>query len=433
VNISILTLFPSLYEPFLAESLIGRAQEKGIFRTDVSDLFSFAEPKKRIDAPTYGPGAGMLIKPDIVQKAIEVQEKKLGKGYKIFFSPHGKKLNQHYLRRLANVIQEKKHIILLPARYEGMDARVEDGYADEIISIGDYVLMGGDLPAMVLLEGLLRYIPGLVGKDESVEKDSFTGPLVDYPEYTEPLEWNGVEVPAVVRSGNHKKIAEWREEQALKRTLLGGHFDWFRSFDLSDELINKAKKIIPPHYVALMHDQVKMKDGRVGTSSVTSLDVHDIARSVITYGVEKYFVVSPLKDQVKIIQTLLDFWETEGKTYNVHRHLAVKRVELIDTFDLSISHIKKETGKTPIVIATSAQTECDVSMINYCDQEEVWKEGRPVLLLFGTAFGISAELLNRCDYLLSPIRGLSDFNHLSVRSAAAIVLDRWLGLQPSTH
>ena len=433
MNISILTLFPDLYKPFLEESLIGRAQEKGIFQATISNLFSFCDPKQRIDAPTYGPGAGMVLKPELIQRAIEAQEKEHGSAYKIFFSPHGTKLNQYHMRRLSALFQEKKHIMLLPARYEGMDARVETYYADEILSIGDYVLMGGDVPAMVLLEGVLRYFPDVIGKDESVESDSFTGPLVDYPEYTEPLEWQHMSVPEIVRSGNHQKIAEWREEQALKRTLLGGHFDWFRSFDLSLSLVQKATKIIPPHYVALMHDQVQLKDNRVGTSSVTSLDVHDIARSAITYGLKKYFVVTPLQDQKKIVTTLLDFWEAEGKTYNVHRHRAVQLVQLMNSFEETIEHIKQETGKAPIVIATSARSNERGFQITYTDQELIWKQDRPVLLLLGTGSGLSEELLKRCDYLLGPIKGLSDFNHLSVRSAAAVIFDRWLGINLKKH
>ncbi len=433
MNISILTLFPDLYKPFLEESLIGRAQEKGIFQATISNLFSFCDPKQRIDAPTYGPGAGMVLKPELIQRAIEAQEKEHGSAYKIFFSPHGTKLNQYHMRRLSALFQEKKHIMLLPARYEGMDARVETYYADEILSIGDYVLMGGDVPAMVLLEGVLRYFPDVIGKDESVESDSFTGPLVDYPEYTEPLEWQHMSVPEIVRSGNHQKIAEWREEQALKRTLLGGHFDWFRSFDLSLSLVQKATKIIPPHYVALMHDQVQLKDNRVGTSSVTSLDVHDIARSAITYGLKKYFVVTPLQDQKKIVTTLLDFWEAEGKTYNVHRHRAVQLVQLMNSFEETIEHIKQETGKAPIVIATSARSSERGFQITYTDQELIWKQDRPVLLLLGTGSGLSEELLKRCDYLLGPIKGLSDFNHLSVRSAAAVIFDRWLGINLKKH
>ncbi|HBR71002.1 TPA: tRNA (guanosine(37)-N1)-methyltransferase TrmD [Candidatus Dependentiae bacterium] len=433
VNVSILTLFPELYKPFLKESLIGRAQEKGIFTSEVTDLFSFAAPKKRIDAPTFGPGAGMLIKPDILERAIASQEQKFGRSYKIFFSPHGTPLNQFHARRISQVLQEKQHIMLLPARYEGMDARVEAHYADEIISIGDYVLMGGDLPAMVLLEAVLRYVPGVVGKDESVEKDSFSGPLVDYPEYTEPLKWQGMEVPEIIRSGNHQKISEWREEQALKRTLLGGHFEWFRSFDLNERLVSEAQKIIPPHYLALMHVDVNLKENRVGTSSVTSLDIHDIARSAATYGLKKYFIVTPLEDQQKITQTLLDFWATKGKEYNLHRHRAVQLVDLSISLDETIEKIKNETGKDPLLIATSAKKHAEIPQITFYDQQIVWKQERPVLLLLGTASGLADAVLKRCDYLLMPIKGLSDFNHLSVRSAAAVILDRWLGLQQRNH
>ena len=428
MKVSIATLFPELYKPFLEESLMGRAQEKGVFQAEIADLFSFAEPKKRIDAPSFGPGAGMLLKPEIMERAITSQEHKFGPAYKIFFSPHGTTLNQFHAKRISRIFQEKKHVMLLPARYEGMDVRAEEEYADEIISIGDYVLMGGDLPAMVLLEAVLRYIPGVIGKDESVEKDSFSGPLVDYPEYTEPLEWKGMTVPEIIRSGNHKKIAEWREHEALKRTLLGGHFEWFRSFNLSKELIKKTQEVIPPHYVALMHDEVNLKDGRIGTSSVTSLDIHDIARSAATYGFKKYFLVTPLLDQQRIVETLLEFWKTTGKTYNFERHQAVQAVNIVDSLEKTISKIEEETGKKPLLIATSAKEHEAVEPITFFDQSKVWKEERPVLLLFGTASGLSDAVLKRCDYLLPPLKGLSDFNHLSVRSAAAIIFDRWLGL-----
>jgi tRNA (guanine37-N1)-methyltransferase len=430
MKVSIATLFPELYRPFLQESLIGRAQEKGVFQAEVTDLFSFAEPKKRIDAPSFGPGAGMLLKPEIIARAIASQEHKFGPSYKIFFSPHGKRLNQFQAKRFARIFQEKKHVMLLPARYEGMDARVEEHYADEIISVGDYVLMGGDIPAMVLLEAVLRYLPGVIGKDESVEKDSFSGPLIDYPEYTEPLEWEGMAVPEIIRSGNHQKIADWRENEALKRTLLGGHFEWFRSFDHDKVMVKKAQSIIPPHYVALMHDEVNLKDGRVGTSSVTSLDIHDIARSAATYGLKRYFLVTPLLDQQRIVEMLLEFWQTKGKTYNFERHQAVQAVKIVDSLDKTIALIEVDTGKKPLVIATSAKSHDTCESITFFDQSKVWKQQRPVLLLLGTASGLSDAVLKRCDYILPPLKGLSAFNHLSVRSAAAIIFDRWLGLNP---
>ena len=156
MRISIITLFPALYEPFLGTSLVERAVEAGIVEFSLENLFAQCAPKERIDSPTFGHSAGMLIKPEAVEKAVDAQESQFGPAYKIFFSPHGKKLDQTHLKKLAQTFQEKKHIMLLPARYEGMDARVESYYADEIISIGDYVLMGGDLPAMVLIRVFLR-------------------------------------------------------------------------------------------------------------------------------------------------------------------------------------------------------------------------------------------------------------------------------------
>jgi tRNA (guanine37-N1)-methyltransferase len=197
MNISIVSLFPELYQPFLATSLVRRAQEKNLISVNVASLFSYVEPKERVDAPTFGHGAGMLLRPDVVQKAIEDQEQAHGKSYKIFFSPRGQKLSQKKLQQIKEKSESFGHIMMLPARYEGMDARVEQVYADEIISVGDFVLMGGDVPAMILLEGLLRLLPGVIGKQESVTHDSFNGPFVDYPEYTEPVVWHGLEVPDV--------------------------------------------------------------------------------------------------------------------------------------------------------------------------------------------------------------------------------------------
>ena len=148
---------------------------------------------------------------EVIERAVDAQEHAHGKAFKIFFSPSGRRLDQDLLKKLLQSIEEKEHLMLLPARYEGMDSRVEEHYADEIISAGDFVVMGGDLPAMLLMEGLLRLIPGVVGKAESVEQDSFFGPFVDHPHYTAPVVWKDLEVPEVLRSGNHAFIAQWRE------------------------------------------------------------------------------------------------------------------------------------------------------------------------------------------------------------------------------
>jgi tRNA (guanine37-N1)-methyltransferase len=427
MKISIISVFPELYKPFVQTSLIARAQEKGLLTITVDSLLSFCAPKERIDAPIFGPGAGMLLRPEVVERALEARQVD-GKAYKIFFSPHGKKLDQDLMKTIAQKSMAAGHLMLVPARYEGMDARVEEEYADLVVSIGDFVLMGGDVPAMMLMEGVVRYVPGVVGRQESVEHDSFSGPFVDYPHYTEPLVWHGKEVPPIVRSGNHGAIEAWRQEKAATITIRA-HFDWFRSYPVTQAQIELAQKFVPAHYVALMHGDVVVEN-KIGTTSVTSIDIHDIARSCATYGIKKYFVVTPLADQQKIVRRFLEFWEVEGPEYNKQRSGAVSLVKLLADFDAVVAAIEASEGKKPLIVATSAKAHEHPNCITYYDQAKVWELGRPVLMVFGTGGGLSTELLDRCDFVLVPVNGLSAFNHLSVRSAAAIILDRWLGLNP---
>ena len=426
-NISILTLFPDLYEPFINTSLLKRAQEKNLINFDLQGLFSFAKPKERIDAPGFGPGDGMLIKPEIVEKAIDKQEKEFGKAYKIFFSPQGKLLNQTNLKEIYNKIADKKHIMLLSSRYEGMDSRVEEYYADEIISVGNFVTMGGDIPAMLFLEAILRYFPEIVGKVGSVEQDSFSGPFVDYPQYTEPVEWKGMVVPEILRSGNHGAIEKWRLDKAAQKTVID-HFEWIRTYKLNAVQKKLASKFIPNHYVALMHSDVLVEDNKVGTTSVTSIDIHDISRSCSTYGIKNYFIVTPLKDQQKIVSKLLHFWqEGYGFEYNPQRFKAIKNTHLKNDLKSVIEAIKEKENIDPIIITTSAKRS-DLALISYFDQSKVWSKNRPILWIFGTGKGLSDDLMAKSDFQLKPIEGFTDFNHLSVRSAVAIILDKWLGL-----
>lgn len=428
MKVSILTLFPELYTTFLSTSLLKRAQEKDLVSFSTKSLFDYVKAKQRIDAPTFGHSSGMLIQPEVIEKAVDDVDGAYGKSFKIVLSPQGKKLDQRYVKKLWEKIKSHEHVMMLASRYEGIDARVEQYYADEVVSVGDFITMGGDIPAMLLIESLFRHMPEVVGKQESVELDSFSGAFVDHPEYTKPVEWKGMVVPEVLRSGNHAAINTWRKQKAAEMTVKK-HFDWLRSYKLTDDELSLAKQYIPSHYVALMHSDMYLKDGKVGNTSVTSIDIHDIARSSMTYGFEKFFVVTPLKDQQKIIQTMLDFWQQEkvGGSYNQDRHQAVNAVSLQNNLQDVIEIIEKKEGVKPIVIGTSAKTSEQFSIIGYNQQELIWTFERPVLVLFGTGHGMSEKLLKQCDYILQPLSGFSDFNHLSVRSAAAIIFDKWLG------
>ncbi|MBA3752237.1 tRNA (guanosine(37)-N1)-methyltransferase TrmD [Candidatus Dependentiae bacterium] len=429
MHISIVTLFPELYKPFLETSLVEKAQITGVVSFSLENIFAYCSPKERIDAPSFGHGAGMVLKPEIIQKAVEKQEASYGAAYKIFFSPQGKKLDQKLLATIASELQARQHLMLLPARYEGMDSRVEEYYADVVVSIGDYVLMGGDLPTMVLIEGMLRLIPGVIGKQESVEHESFSGPFVDYPEFTAPVEWKGIRVPDVVRSGNHGQLASWRRTEAARKTVYH-HFGWLRSHVKNKEDKKLVASLMPSHYVILMHSHVMVDQNREGNSSVTSLDIHDIARSACSFGIKKYYIITPLLDQQHNVKRLLEFWHTEvGLEYNPQRHEALALVQLVSTLEEAMQEIQKREQNEPLLIATSAQTYDLVEIISYSDQERVWLHKKPVAFVFGTARGLTGGLMNKCNYMLGPIEGFSSFNHLSVRSAVAIVLDRWLGLR----
>ncbi|MCF7900342.1 tRNA (guanosine(37)-N1)-methyltransferase TrmD [Candidatus Babeliales bacterium] len=430
MKISVATVFPDFYNNFLETSLIKRAQDNNFVQFDVAGFSSFCEPKERIDAPTVGHGVGMTIRPEVVERIVCAQEQKNGKAFKIFLTPQGKKLDQRLAQELAKKFQEHDHVMLFAARYEGIDARAQETYADMEVSIGDYILMGGDLPVMVLLESVLRYIPGVVGQKESVEKDSFSGAFLDFPTYTTPpRQWQGRDIPEILLSGNHAKMQEYRDNEAARKTVKE-HFEWARSHCIKQAEREKIAQHIPAHYVALLHHDVIVGQGKgeSGTSSVTSLDIHDIARSSRTYGIKHYFIATPLEDQKKIVQKMLQFWADAGVDYNKNRSEAVELVSVIDSLDTIIQEIEKKEGKSPLVVGTSARQMGNAELISYYDQEKVWHHDRPVLLIFGTARGISEAVLSKCDYLLMPLEGFSKFNHLSVRSAVAIILDRWMGI-----
>jgi tRNA (guanine37-N1)-methyltransferase len=214
VRIDILTIFPGIFESPLRESLLGKAIEAGVLDVRVHDIRDSTTDKHRsVDDESYGGGPGMVMKPEPVFAAIE----SLGEGPKrvLLLSPAGRRLHQALVRELAT----EPWLVLVCGRYEGVDERVVEGLPAEEVSIGDYVLSGGEVPALVLLEAVTRLVAGVIGREESHERDSFgQDGLLDHPHYTRPAEFRGMLVPEVLLSGNHAEIERWRREAAREKT-----------------------------------------------------------------------------------------------------------------------------------------------------------------------------------------------------------------------
>ena len=211
MQFDVLTLFPEMFEP-IKQSILGKAIENEKIKLKLVNIRDFSKDKhKKVDDTPYGGGAGMVMKPDVVYdtyKSVYEENAKV-----IYLSPQGKTLNQKKVEELS----KEKHLILLCGHYEGIDQRVIDKIVDEEISIGDYVLTGGEIPAMVLIDTVSRYIDGVLSQ-ESIKEESFSQRLLEYPQYTRPEVFEGEKVPEILLSGHHENIEKWRKEQALKIT-----------------------------------------------------------------------------------------------------------------------------------------------------------------------------------------------------------------------
>ena len=211
MKFDVLTLFPEMFN-CLNESILGRAIEKDLININLINIRDFSKDKhKKVDDTPYGGGAGMVIKPDVVYDAYQSVKDENAKV--IYMSPQGKVLNQEKVKSLS----KEQHLILLCGHYEGIDQRVLDKIVDEEISIGDYVLTGGEIPAMVLIDSVSRYVEGVL-KADSIKEESFSDGLLEYPQYTRPEIFEGEKVPEILLSGNHQEIDKWRKEKSLEIT-----------------------------------------------------------------------------------------------------------------------------------------------------------------------------------------------------------------------
>ena len=217
MNYHVLTLFPEMIEQGLHTSIIGRAMEKGLLSLDAVNILDFSTDKhKRVDDYIYGGGAGLLMQAEPVYQAYLSVKEKIGKAPRvIYMTPQGQVFHQ----KLAEELAQEEDLVFLCGHYEGIDERVLEEIVTDNVSIGDYVLTGGELPAMVMIDAISRHVPGVLNNEDSAGEDSFSNQLLEYPQYSRPEVWHDKQVPPVLLSGHHGKVDAWRREQSLLRTF----------------------------------------------------------------------------------------------------------------------------------------------------------------------------------------------------------------------
>ena len=452
---TIVTIFPEMFSSPLGHSILKKAQEKGLISVRLVDPRDFTRDKHRTtDDYPYGGGQGMVMKPEPLAAAIEAvrgkrsptgepaapsgtpvgrspeQEPPAKAGARVEGSPHarvillspqGAVFNQRHAARLA----QEKELVLICGRYEGVDERVKS-FVDEELSVGDYTLSGGEPAANVVIDAVARLIPGVLGNESSAADESFVNGLLEYPQYTRPEDFRGMKVPDVLLSGDHERVRRWRREMSLKLTR-ERRPDLLEKPALTAEEKNAAPAIRASLYLALLHYPVYDKNGQVVTTAVTNMDIHDIARSGKTYGIKGFYVVTPVKALQKLARKIIDHWEEGyGAQYNVTRKEALALARISDTLDDVLIDVEREAGERPLLVVTSARA--GEKRASFAALRDMLKNNtHPFLILFGTGWGLTEAILSQADYVLEAIEGTSGYNHLSVRSAAAIVLDRLLG------
>jgi len=422
LKFTVVTIFPQMFASPLGHSILKRAQEKGLISVRLVDLRDYAADRHHVtDDYPYGGGQGMVMKPEPLVAATEDIRKQSTGARIVLLSPQGRVFNQQDATRLA----QEQEIVLICGRYEGIDERVKS-FVDEELSVGDYTLSGGEPAATVVIDAVSRLIPGVLGNENSAQEESFANGLLEHPQYTRPEEFRGMKVPAVLLSGDHERVRQWRREMSIRITR-----------DRRPDLLAKAPLTVPerkqflaaqaPVYVALLHHPVYDKNGQVVTTAVTNMDIHDIARAGCTYGIRGFYVVTPVKVLQKLARKIIAHWEEGyGSQYNVTRKEALALARIRDTLDDVLIDIERECGEKPLLIGTSAKArKGPTSFIELRDMLE--RKTRPFLILLGTGWGLTEAIIEQSDYVLEAIEGLTDYNHLSVRSAAAIILDRLLG------
>ena len=423
MHFNILTLFPEYFHSPLQTGLMEKALQNGILSVDLINPRDYTRDRhNRVDGRPFGGGPGMVMAVEPLHLALQSLAKQ---GRKLLLSARGRPLDQGLVSELAN----EQVLTLVCGRYEEVDARFQELDGLEPVSMGDFILAGGESAALCMLEAVSRLQPDFMGREASAEEESFNQGLLEYPQYTRPQEYKGLRVPEVLVSGDHGGVERWRRQQSLLATLRQRP-DLLQKCGLPPEdytWLRGIPRTCPGRnlYPALVHSPVLNKHGETSAVSLTNLDIHDIARVCCTYGLPRYYLVTPLRDQQELAHRLLGHWSPEGPggEANAERTKALERVRILSHLDQAVEAVRGRTGQDPWVVATSARDEGRAA------EPEILQAlgSRPVLLLLGTGHGLAQEVISRANLVLRPIRALDEYRHLSVRTAAAITIDRILG------
>ena len=426
MHINLVTLFPEYFDSPLSCGLMQKARENGLVDFKFFNPRDKATDKHRtVDDSPYGGGPGMVMGlPPLAETLRAIP----APGSILLMAPAGKPFNQAMARSLAADLAGGTPLTLISGRYEGIDARLSELFPITPVSVGDFVLNGGEAACLNIIEAVCRLLPGFMGHEDSGAEESFSQGLLEYPHYTRPESFEGLSVPEILSSGDHARVAKWRREQSLLSTFRA------RPELLDDAPLSAADleylRGLPKLslgrnlYLALVHYPVLDRDKNSLAVSLTNLDIHDIARCARSYDLGGYYIVTPLRDQRRILDELTEHWTNgAGGRSNPDRAEALGLVKGMDSIDEAVEHLEKHCGERPLVVASSARPE---GALSYKAMREALA-ARPVLLLLGTGHGLAPAALEKCDAVLRPLRGVAEYNHLSVRGAAAIMFDRILG------
>ncbi len=428
MQFDIITIFPEFFESVFSCGVASKAVENNLISINLHNLRDYSENKhKKVDDTPYGGGSGMLMNPGPFAKALKSIKDNKKKSVVILTSASAERFTDKKASEISNYDQ----VIILCGRYEGVDQRISEKYVDMELSIGDFVNSGGEYAASVIVDSASRYVKGVLGNSGSLDFESYGESLLEYPQYTKPDNFDEMKVPEVLLSGNHEKIRKWRRIESIKKT-----------YNKRPELLDSAKldleetKLLKDYqsenlpnfraYIALIHYPVYNKQLEIISSACKSIDVHDICRDATTFGVEKFYIVTPVEEQQKLVKKLISHWtDGPGEKYNETKKRAFSIVEIKNTIEETIESIEKNEGCKPQIVVTDARFSDE--MIGYTELgKKIMSNDKPFLILFGTGWGLAKQVLEKADYTLKPIEGYSNYNHLSVRSAVAIILDRLL-------